>query len=232
MPLIGVEYRDDVAVVTLDRPPVNAVTLEFVRELRTTLDELAVDPPRGLVLANAGRVFCAGVDFKQLPGYSAAERGEMVAQINAMITRLYGFPTATAAAVGGSAIGAGLVLMLACDVRLVVDDPDVRLGLTEVTAGVSYPAGPMEVVKAEIEPSLRRRLVLRGSPFTPQDGRDLGLVDKLVAAEALLPSAVAEAAALARPAAYAEVKEQLRGETLRVMRAIAADPAQHGGLTS
>jgi enoyl-CoA hydratase len=85
----------------------------------------------------------------------------MVSHINRAITMLYGLPTATVAAVNGHTIGGAFVVMLACDTRIAADT-GAKLGLTEVTAGIPYPACSMEVVKAEIEPSYRRHLVLTG----------------------------------------------------------------------
>jgi hypothetical protein len=136
----------------------------------------------------------------------------MVSDINAAITILYGLPTPTVAAVNGHAIGAGFVVMLACDARLATD-ADTKLGLTEVTAGIPYPACPMEVVNAEIEPSWRRHLVLSGEIISSHAAQVRGLLDDVVAHQELLDRAVELARLRAAAPSYPQVKDQLKHDT-------------------
>lgn len=220
MPLIEIERRDEAAVVRFQRPPVNAFNLEFVEELRERAEELAAEvPAAGVVITGEGRAFSGGVDFKQVPGYDPEQRVRMVGGINAVMTLLYGLPTATVAAVNGSAIGGAFVLMLACDARI-ASAGDAKLALTEVTAGIPYPACPLEVVKAEIEPSLRRHLVLSGEPIDPATAWTRGLVDEVVAPQELLEKALELARVRAAAPSYVRVKEQLKREALARMREI------------
>ena len=222
MAVIRVEWQANTAVVFIERPPVNAINLEVAEELRARVDELAADVPTGgLVITGSGRAFSSGVDFKEVPQYAPAVHSRMIRQINQTITTIYGLPTATVAAVNGHAIGGAFVVVLACDVRLAVD-AEAKLGLSEVTAGIPYPACPMEVVRAELEPSYRRHLVLSGELIDPRTAHARGIIDALVAAEQLLPRAVELARSRAAAASYARVKEQLKGETLARMRAIIA----------
>jgi len=222
MALLRVEERQDTAVLFFARPPANAINLEFAEEFRTRLDQLAARVPSGgVVLTGEGPTFSGGVDFKAVPTYTAELRARMIGHINAAITTLYGLPTATVAAVNGHAIGGAFVAMLACDVRLAADT-EAKLGLTEVTAGIPYPACPMEVVQAEIEPSYRRHLVLTGEIISPQTAHAHGLIDDLVAAEGLVERAVELARLRASARSYARVKQQLKRDTLTRMRAIIA----------
>lgn len=222
MSFIRLEYEGETAVLTLARPPANAIDLAVAAELDAALAELEAAPPKGgLVLAGDGAVFSGGVDFKAVPGYSTADKQAMVSNINSMVTRLYGLPTATVAAVNGHAIGGGFVLALACDTRLAVEG--AKLGLTEVTAGIPYPACPMEVVKAEIEPSLRRNLVLGGAPASAEDMTKAGLLDALVAPDSLRARAVELAATRTAFASWAAVKKQLKADALTAMRRIIAE---------
>lgn len=227
MPLIRIERQGDTAVVVFARPPVNAFNLSFVNEFHMRLDELARDVPAGgVVVTGEGRAFSGGADFKEAPGYTAEQKRQMISHINHAIAILYGLPTATVAAVNGHAIGGAFVVMLACDTRIAADT-DARLGLTEVTAGIPYPACPMELLKAEIEPSYRRHLVLTGQTIGPGTARARGLLDELVEPQELLQRAVELAQMRAAAACYGPVKEQLRRDTLARMRAIndtSADP--------
>jgi enoyl-CoA hydratase len=220
MALVRIEQRDDTVIIFFARPPANAFNLELTEELHAQLDALAANvPPGGVVVTGDGRTFSGGVDFKAVPSYTAEQRARMLGHVNASITTLYGLPTATVAAVNGHAIGGAFVVMLACDVRLAADT-DAKLGLTEVTAGIPYPACPMEVVQAEIEPSYRRHLVLSGEIIRPQTAHAHGLIDALVAPQELVSRAVDLARTRAAARSYARVKEQLKHDTLARMRAI------------
>jgi enoyl-CoA hydratase len=223
MTLVRFDQRDGTAVVTLCRPPANAIDLSLLDELNAHLARLEADvPPHGLVITGEGRAFSGGVDFKAVPRYDADEKRRLVVGINAMVTRLYGLATATVAAVNGHAIGGAFVILLACDARLAVK-AHVKLGLTEVTAGIPYPACPMEVVRAELEPSWRRRIVLSGETFDPTTAHAHGVIDELVAPDALLSRAIELARARAAAPAYAAVKRQLKADVLERMRAIVAN---------
>ena len=217
-----VEKVGDTVVVRFARPPANAFDLPLVEELAARLDEIdAAPPPGGVVVTGRGSAFSGGVDFKEVPGYAAAEKSRMVQAINRTITTLYGLPTATVAAVNGYAIGGAFVVMLACDTRIAVAT-DAKLGLTEVTAGIPYPACPMEVVRAELAPADRRVLVMTGAIVTPAQALAHGIVDELVSAERLVERAVALAKSRAAHRSYARVKAQLKRRTLDRMRAIVA----------
>jgi len=220
--LVRIEQRDDTVIIFFARPPANAFNLELTEELHAQLDALAASVPAGgVVVTGEGRTFSGGVDFKAVPGYTAEQRARMLGHVNASITTLYGLPTATVAAVNGHAIGGAFVVMLACDVRLAAD-VDAKLGLTEVTAGIPYPACPMEVVQAEIEPGYRRHLVLSGEIISPRAAHARGLIDELVVSPDLLTRAVELARTRAAARSYARVKEQLKHDTLARMRAIIA----------
>jgi enoyl-CoA hydratase len=222
MALVRIERREDAAVLFFARPPVNAFNLRLIEEFRVRLGELAADVPgAGVVVTGEGPAFSAGVDFREVPGYTTDQRTRMVADINAAITILHGLPTPTVAAVNRHAIGAGFVVMLACDARLATD-ADAKLGLTEVTAGIPYPACPMEVVNAEIEPSWRRHLVLSGVIISSHGAQVRGLLDDVVAHQELLDRAVELARLRAAAPSYRQVKDQLKHDTLSRMREIVA----------
>ncbi len=222
MTFIRVEQRHDTTVIFFARPPANAFDLHFTAEFEAHLRELAVNPPSGgVVITGDGRIFSGGVDFKAVPTYTPEQHARMIGHINSAITTLYGLPTATVAAVNGHAIGGAFVVMLACDVRLAADT-EAKLGLTEVTAGIPYPACPMEVVKAEIEPSYRRHLVLTGEIISPRTAHAHGLIDQVLAPQDLLPLALGRARTQAAALSYGRVKQQLKHDTLTRMREIVA----------
>ena len=138
----------------------------------------------------------------------------MVDGINRLFGGWYSFPRPVVAAVNGHAIAGGLILALAADYR--IGATEGKLGLTELKAGVPYPAAAMCVVQAELTPAAARVLVLRNHLFEGQETLELGLVDELLPRDEVLDRALAvagELAALPR-SGYGLVKRQLRGPTI------------------
>ncbi|MBL9096847.1 MAG: enoyl-CoA hydratase/isomerase family protein [Alphaproteobacteria bacterium] len=223
MSLVQVSRTDGAAVVAFARPPANAFNLALVEEFSAWLEELSNAPPRdGLIITGSGAAFSGGVDFKEAPRYSPDQKRRMVQAINRTITLLYGFPGATVAAVNGHAIGGAFVVMLGCDARLGARSADTKLALSEVTAGIPYPACPMEVVKAELQPQVRRILVLTGKAISPEEAHALGIIDELVPPDRLIARAVEVARSRSALPSYLRVKEQLKRDTLRRMSEIVA----------
>jgi enoyl-CoA hydratase len=124
-----------------------------------------------------------------------------------------------------------MILALCGDYR--VGATEGKLGLTELRAGIPYPAVAMEVVRAELGPAAVRMLVLGASLVEPREALELRLVDELAPAAAVLDRALVVAAELAAlpTAGYPLVKRQLRGEAMaRMERAQRDDPLLGGWL--
>jgi enoyl-CoA hydratase/carnithine racemase len=85
-------------------------------------------------------------------------------------------------------VGGAFVMMLACDARI-ASEP-VKLALSEVTAGIPCPACPLEIVNAEMEPGLRRHIVLSGDPIDPAQALERGIVDEVLPRGELVERAV------------------------------------------
>jgi enoyl-CoA hydratase len=213
------EDRDGVRVLSLARPPVNALDFALVRALGAAFERAADVSCRALVLTGIPGVFSAGIDTKRLAVYDARERAEMLRGVNRTLLALYALPKPCVAAISGHALGAGLVLALACDARIAAAGA-FRLGLTEAAAGVPFPAGPLALVRAELAPESLRRLALSSAALPPDAPQLAGVVDRVVAADRLLDDAVANARELAAQPAFAAVKRQLRGDTIARMKQI------------
>ncbi|MGZ6791481.1 MAG: enoyl-CoA hydratase/isomerase family protein [Mycobacteriales bacterium] len=134
------DCRDGVAFVTMARPEArNALSPALLDGLWAACSRAVLDGARALVLTGAGRSFCAGGD---LSGVHEAMAGDdvvgdievLVDQLHEVITLLRGLPMATVAAVNGSAIGAGIALALACDVRVVSTSTSFVTGYLAVGA--------------------------------------------------------------------------------------------------
>jgi enoyl-CoA hydratase len=217
--------HDSTVVLTVDRPPANAMDLALLRELVEAVEQVAGDPPRALVLAGRPGCFSAGADLKAVPGYGPDEQRQMVLGINAMALGVYGLTCPVVGAITGHAIAGGLVLALCTDLR--VASSAGRYGLTEVKVGVPYPQAAIGVVAAELAPHAARVLALGNELVDAAECLRLGVFDEVLEPEHVLDRALQLAAGLATlpPQVYAVTKRELREATTeRLREAAAQDP--------
>lgn len=220
MALVTASDHDGVRLLVVDRPPRNAVDLTLIAALGAAIEAAAADDAvRALVLTGTASAFSAGVDVKVVPAYDRAARAEMIRGIDGTMPALYGMPKPTVAAVNGHALGGGLVIALACDVRIAAAG-SYALGLLEVTAGIPFPAGPLLVVQSELDPQTASTLALTGRTVGPTDDLAARFLHAVVPAETLVATAVERARTLADLRGYAAVKHQLRAAALARLKAI------------
>jgi enoyl-CoA hydratase len=218
------EAGGGVTLLRLARPPVNALWVDILSDLETASTREAEAGTRAIVLTGAGACFSAGIDTKAAAGASGEERVAGVAAINRTVSALFGLPLPVIAAINGHALGGGLVIPLACDVVIATREP-CKLGLTEVAAGVPFPAAALETVRARLSPPVFNNLCLTGRTFGPEEALELGVVDELCDRETLVERAAAVAAELAAFPAYGRVKRQVRAQQFAEMaRLVESDP--------
>ncbi|HVS66308.1 MAG TPA: enoyl-CoA hydratase/isomerase family protein [Thermoanaerobaculia bacterium] len=224
MARVAIENHDGVWVLELGRPPVNAVELELAHDLNEALRAAETTPDcRALVMTGSHGVFSAGIDVRVVPGYDADGRHRLIRSVNDLVRRLYALPKPTIAAINGHALGGGLVIALSCDLRF-ASQGYYQLGLNEVFSGVPFPAAPLAVVEAELDPRSRRLMALRGSTFGPLDDLAAAFVDAVYPPKDLMQAALDRARAAARAPGYSAIKRQLRAATLvRLDAALAQD---------
>jgi len=229
---VSISERDGVTVVTADRPPVNAMNLEFLADLVAAVEQVAADPPRAVVLAGREGCFSAGADLNAVPGYGPAEQRGMVEGINAMALSVYGLPCPVVTAITGHAIAGGFVLAVCADYR--VASTEGRYGLTEIKVGVPYPQAAIGVVRAELSAQAARLLVFGNQLVDAAECLRLGAFDELAEPGRVVDRAVEVAAGLAELPGhvYARTKEGLRGDTLaRLREAAETDPLLEAWVT-
>jgi enoyl-CoA hydratase len=228
---VRIEDRDGVMVVTVDRPPANAMSPQLLAEGRDLVDRFRAGAPKAVVLTGSGDFFSGGVDLKLAPDFSPEEQERMVAGINALFAAWYGLWLPVVAAINGHAVAGGMILALCADHR--VGAAGAHYGLTEVRVGIPYPAAAIGVVKAELAPGSARRLVLGAELIDSAQALALGLLDEVLPADEVLARALEVAAGLAElpGAVYSESKRQLRGRTVsEIDAAISKNPMASGWL--
>jgi enoyl-CoA hydratase len=200
---------------------------QLLDEGRRLAEELVADPPAAVVLTGREGFFSAGVDLKVAPTLDADGQREMVDGINRIFAGWYSFPRPVVAAVNGHAIAGGLILALCADYR--VGSTEGKYGITEVKAGVGYPAVAIAVVRAELPAPAARRLALSADLVDAKAALEAGALDEIAEPDQVLHRAteVARALSLLPSEAYAMTKQQLRGPVLEAALA-RPDPLLEG----
>ena len=216
------DLGNGIALVKLNRAPVNALDPDYLAEIGERFDVLEGDGSvRAVVLTSAVKVLSAGLDLKAAKQFSVKEQTAVVDGLNSTYVKLFKFPKPLVVAVNGAAIAGGLFFVLTAD--YVVAQDGVTLGLAEVRVGVSFPIAPLEIARGTLPPHVFRRLLLSGNPVPANRALLEGFVDEVVSANELLPRAllVAEDYAKIPPITYGAVKAQMRAP---VLSAIDAQP--------
>lgn len=220
MSLVRVDDRDGIAVVTIDRPPANAMDPQLLADGLAALDDLAAAAPAAAVLTGSGGFFSGGADLRVVPALSADDQAEMARQINRLFAGWYEFPRPLVCAVNGHAVAGGLILALCGDYRVVGESGS--FGLTEVKVGIPYPSMAMAVVQAELTAPVARRLTMLGRLYDAAGALEMGLFDEQIGDDALLDRSLEMAAEYAAlPAKTFEIVK-------RRLRAGVADSATKG----
>ena len=224
---VRLERAHGVGTITLNRPKVNAYEIAFMNQLREAVASAATDPAvRVLVLRSAiADVFTVGADIKAWAANEVAENQRLVVVARATAKALADSPKVSIAAISGHALGGGLELALACDLRLAAAG-DYRLGLPEVRLGLMPGNGGTQRLARLIGPGRALALIASGDAIGPSEAHTLGLVDRLVPAETFSDEVEAFARALARGpvCAIAAIKRAIRaGEALTLEAGLALE---------
>ena len=168
-PALLSETRGQVAVLTLNRPGrLNAIGGDVLGLLAAAVTEAAADERvRALVIAGAGRAFCAGADLDEieaLPG-ARAFRG-FIGRMTEVYQLISDCPKPSVAALHGVAFGGGLELALACDLR--VAEAGARLGVPEMKLGVLPGAGGTQRLPRLVPAGIAKQMILTGEPITAE----------------------------------------------------------------
>lgn len=170
-----------VVTVTLNRPPVNALTVEMCGEVQRTFESLSGAPStRCVILAGAGqRAFCAGLDFKDFFSSTVDENVRAVT-VRDMYAAVHICAVPVIAAIDGPALGAGSVLASVCDIR--VASHAATFGLPEINVGR---IGGAAHHGRHLPQGLLRRMVFTGLPISSAEAYRVGFVQELVPTDAL-----------------------------------------------
>jgi len=196
---ISTEQDGAVAVVTIDNPPMNALSAPLLEELETEIERLdADDAVRAIVLRGAGeRAFVAGADIKEFPSLreAAAGDGGSAGGIQKLGARMDVAHTPFVAAIHGFCLGGGLELAMCCDIRVVAEG--AQLGQPEIKLGLIPGGGGTQRLPRLVGLGRAQLLNMTGDFVDARTAYDWGLVEKVVPPEELLDAALGIARSIA-----------------------------------
>jgi enoyl-CoA hydratase len=224
--LLGYQLDDGVARLTLNNGKANALSSALIEALNAALDR-AIEDRAVLILTGQPGILSAGYDLKTMSA-GPAQAIALVTAGSTLARRLLAHPYPIIAACPGHAVAKGAFLLLCCDYRIGVEGP-YQIGLNEVRIGMTMHQVGIELARDRLNPAAFQRSVINSEMFSPQEAIDAGFLDRLVAAEQLLPSACEAAQELRKldMTAHRDTKLKVRAALLsRLDKAIALDQQQ------
>jgi enoyl-CoA hydratase/carnithine racemase len=192
--LVHLERRDDgVAVITLDHPKVNALSVELLTELESAAVDLTNGPPRAVIVTGGPKLFAAGADITQFaesadPDDFRVAQPTRVREVGGAFRRaldaVAAIPAVTIASISGFALGGGCELALACDLRIAADR--AVLGQPEILLGIIPGGGGTQRLARLVGPARAKDLILSGRQVNAEEALRIGLVDRVVPADELV----------------------------------------------
>ena len=187
------ENQDGVGMLTMNRPAaLNALNAETVGELAEFFTAVANDSSvKVIILTGAEKAFVAGADIKEMLPMSAAEGQAWCCFAQGVFNMLETLPQPVIAAINGFALGGGCELAMACDIRIASEK--AKFGQPEVTLGIIPGFAGTQRLPRLVGKGIAKELIYTGDMIDAQEALRIGLVNKVVAAEELLPTAKAMA---------------------------------------
>ena len=243
MTFITTERREAVALVTIDNPPMNALSAALLEELEAEIDALDESDEVGAIVLRGGgeRAFVAGADIKEFPALrEAAEEGGSARGIQRLGHRMDAARTPFVAAIRGFCLGGGLELAMCCDVRICA--ADATLGQPEIKLGLIPGGGGTQRLPRLVGHGRAMFLNLTGDFVDAETAHAWGLVERVVPVDDLLdaalevagrfasqsPHAVAVLRELARTTRDLPLEEGLRREADAFVRCLRSDDGAEG----
>jgi enoyl-CoA hydratase len=210
--LVTCEYRLHTALVTIQRPKaLNALNTEVLEHLRLTFDEIEVNSAvKAVIVTGAGeKAFVAGADVAQMVDMTPEQARQFSAFGQGIMNRIANMRAVVVAAVNGFALGGGCELALACDIRIAAEN--AQFGIPEVSLGIIPGFGGTQRLSRLIGTGLALELLATGGRVSAQRAYEMGLVNRVVPADALMPECLklAEQIAANSAAAFALGKQSV-----------------------
>jgi enoyl-CoA hydratase/carnithine racemase len=198
---VTVAIDDGVALITLDRPPLNALSSGLLAALAKQAHSLAADPAvKAVVITGNDRAFAAGADVTEFePNRESARL--VAASFRTTCDAIAEIPRPVIAAIRGYALGGGLELALACDLRVAADT--TRVGQPEILLGIIPGGGATQRLARLVGPARAKEMIWSGRQVRADEALAMGLVDRVVPADDVVDDALRWAQSFASGASVA-----------------------------
>ncbi|RXH22830.1 3-hydroxyacyl-CoA dehydrogenase [Bradyrhizobium nanningense] len=171
--VVKLERHDEVGIVTVDSPPVNALSAAVRGGILECIKAAVADPAiKGIVLTCAGRTFIAGADITEFG------KPPKPPALNDVLSEIENSPKPVVAAIHGTALGGGLEVALACHFRAAVKE--AKLGLPEVKLGLLPGAGGTQRLPRAVGPELAVKMIVGGDPIGAAEALKNGLIEEII----------------------------------------------------
>jgi len=174
--------NDEVAIVKMNAPPINALSKSFLAELELAIDTLEKDEDvRAMILtANRPGIFSAGLDIFEMYGKDKESLGEFWTQLQNTWLKLYKTPLMTVAAINGTSPAGGCLLSISCDYRVMADHKKFQIGLNETKLGLVAPPWFVKPYVSCIGEREAEKALYLGTLYSVDDALKIGLIDEKV----------------------------------------------------
>ena len=191
--------EDGIIVFTFNNPKVNAITTETLKGLEEAIDKLNADEAlKGLVLTGTGRFFCGGFDLNIFTTFANNE--EVIKWFKyeeGVLLKLFTCTKPVVSAINGGATAAGMIVAMASDYNIVLNNPKVKVGMTEIKLGMSLSPAMGNIMRFGLDTDRNfRDIVMKGELVDPMFCIERGIFDELAEADELVDKAKAKICAL------------------------------------
>ena len=199
---IQTEITGKIGILTINYPPVNSMGYQTIKELGEGIESLqARQETKVLVVTGAGKFFVGGADINELRELTPATVGDFDALTSKVLGSIARSSKPVICAMNGTAVGGGLELALACDIRLVVEG--AKLGFPEIKLGLMPGAGGTQRLPRIVGVGRAKELIFTGRLITAEEALRLGIVEKVVTPERLTEETLNLAETIAKMSAVA-----------------------------
>jgi|HubBroStandDraft_3_1064219.scaffolds.fasta_scaffold20398_2 enoyl-CoA hydratase len=217
---LRLDHEGPLAVLSIDSPPLNLFDRDLMDELSATVDRLAADPPRGLLIRAEGRVVSGGVDVHVFDGLTPERAGAMWVELLDLVHRVERLPLPSVFAAHSLCLTAAFELSLGCDILLAAES--ARFGLVETVVGLTPAMGGTQRLTERAGPARARELVMTGELFGAATLERWNVVNRV------LPDAGFDTAARAFARKLAEGPTRAHAATKAIVRAALDDGGARG----
>ena len=178
--------KNQIQIIELSRPKVNAIDAGLIRALNNELDKIEQDSSiKGIILTGQDGIFSAGLDIINLYDRDKEYMKSFWAIFSNLLLRIYRYPKIIFTAISGHSPAGGTVISIMTDYRI-MNNGNYVIGLNEVAVGLSMPIGIGRVFQSLLGERVAEKMTLTGKLVNPEEAESIGLIDKVVESENLL----------------------------------------------